>query len=283
MSESPNPVAALDKRRLRAQFAHAADTYDAVAVLQREIADRLMARLDVIKQIPRVVLDAGCGTGYCTRALARRYRQADVVGLDLAGSMAAQARRRRGWWSRQRYLCGDIERLPLAAASVDLIVSNLSLQWCEPTAAFAELRRVLRPGGLFMFTSFGPDTLNELRAAWQAVDGAVHVHTFQDMHVVGDALLHAGFADPVMDVDRFTLTYAAVDDLLRELKQLGAHNAAYGRSRSLTGKSRYQRFRSAYQAYAVAGRIPATYEAVYGHAWVPETPAGVPVQWRRRR
>lgn len=282
MNETLNPALVLDKRRLREQFAQAAPTYDAVAVLQREIADRLLARLNLIKQVPQMVLDAGAGTGYCTRALARRYRKARVLGLDLAWPMVAHARRAGGWFARERYVCGDLERLPLADASVDLVVSNLSLQWCEPATAFAELRRVLRPGGLLMFTSFGPDTLKELRAAWQAVDAAVHVHAFVDMHIVGDALVHAGFADPVLDVDRFTLTYADVDGLLRELKQLGAHNAAHGRPRALTGKSRYRQFKAAYEAQAVAGRIPATYEAVYGHAWAPATPAGVPVRWHRR-
>ena len=282
MNETPSPALKLDKRRLRTQFAQAAATYDAVAVLQREIADRLLARLDLIKQVPHVVLDAGAGTGYCTRALARRYRKARVFGLDLAWPMVDYARRAGGWFAREHYLCGDLERLPLADASVDLVVSNLSLQWCEPATAFAELRRVLRPGGLLMFTSFGPDTLQELRAAWQAVDAEVHVHAFVDMHIVGDALVHAGFADPVLDVDRFTLTYADVDGLLRELKQLGAHNAAHGRPRALTGKSRYRKFKAAYEAQAVAGRIPATYEAVYGHAWAPAAPTGAPIRWHRR-
>ena len=273
---------ALDKRRLRAHFARAAGTYDGAAVLQREVADRMLTRLDVVKQIPETILDAGCGTGYCTRALARRYRRARIVGLDLAAPMAAHARRAAGWFARPRFVCGDIEALPLPAASFDLIVSNLTLQWCDLGRSLGELRRVLRPGGLLMFTSFGPDTLSELRAAWRTTDAGVHVHAFLDMHDIGDALLHAGFADPVMDVDRLTMTYPGVEQVLHDLKALGASNAARGRARALTGKSRYARFKAAYEALARDGRIPVTYEVVYGHAWAPETARAAPITLVRR-
>ena len=285
MAESPPPGEegfVLDKHRLLAHFARAAGTYDGAAVLQREIADRMLARLDLVKPVPGVVLDAGCGTGYCARALARRYRGARILGLDLAAPMAARARRAAGWFARPRFVCGDIERLPLPAAGLDLVVSNLTLQWCNLDRALTELRRVLRPGGLLMFTSFGPDTLGELRSAWRAADPGLHVHAFVDMHDVGDALLRNGFADPVMDVDRVTMTYANVEQLLRDLKALGATNAARGRARALTGKSRYARFKSAYQALARDGRVPATYEVVYGHAWVPEATQSVTFTRRRR-
>ena len=266
---------ALDKRRLRLSFAQAADTYDAVAVLQREIADRLLARLEVVRLQPRAILDIGCGTGYDLRRLSQRYPRARVLGLDIAETMTQRARRRLGRWrrftGRSLFACGDAERLPLATASVDMVVSNLALQWCHPPAVFAEARRVLRPGGLFMFSTFGPDTLRELRAAWRAADDAAHVHSFIDMHDLGDMLIHAGFADPVMDMEAFTLTYADVRGVMRDIKQLGAHNMAVSRARGLTGKARFARFRAAYEALAQDGKIPATYEAVYGHAWAPET------------
>lgn len=264
-----SPAFLLDKPRLRRQFAHAAATYDAVAVLQRQVADRLLERLDLVRHIPEVVVDAGSGTGYCTRALARRYRGAQVYGLDVAWAMARAARRKAGWFGPRRYVCGDIEAMPIASGSVDLVVSNLALQWCRLDTVFAEFMRVLRPGGLLMFTSFGPDTLRELRAAWAAVDSGVHVHAFLDMHDVGDALVRAGFADPVMDMENFTLTYADVYGLLRDLKHIGAGNAAHGRARGLTGKRRFARFVAAYQAMARDRRLPATYETVYGHAWAP--------------
>ena len=268
---------ALDKRRMRESFEHATDTYDAVAVLQREIADRLLARLEVVRLQPKVILDIGCGTGYDARKLMKRYPRARVLGLDIVEAMANRARRNAGLWRRLTgrggFVCGDAERLPLAPASVDMVVSNLALQWCDPHTVFAEARRVLRPGGLLMFTTFGPDTLRELRDAWRVVDDAPHVHAFIDMHDIGDMLIHAGFADPVMDMEPFTLTYASVLEVMRDIKQLGAHNVALNRTRGLTGKARFARFRAAYESLARNGKIPATYEAVYGHAWVPETGA----------
>lgn len=270
-SDSP-----LDKRSLRSSFERAAAGYDEVAVLQRSIADRMLERLDVVKLVPASVLDIGSGTGYVTRALMHRYPRARMHAVDLAHAMVRQARARtrwRRWLARASgaFVCADLERLPFAEASFDMIVSNLTLQWCDPAVVFAECRRALRPGGLFMFTTFGPDTLTELRAAWHAADERPHVHGFLDMHDIGDLLVRAGFAEPVMDVERFTLTYADVLDVLRDLKRLGAHNAAHGRARGLTGKTSFMRFKQAYEAMRVDGRIPATYEAVYGLAWAPET------------
>lgn len=260
------PAVVLDKSCVRAAFERAAAGYDAAAVLQRTIAERMLERLEVIRCVPQRVLDVGCGTGYCTTHLASRYPEASAVGLDLAHNMLRAAQRHA---PHGAFVAGDAEALPLATASVDLLFSNLALQWCEPAAALAEFARVLRVEGVLMFSTFGPDTLQELRAAWRAADGAPHVHDFLDMHDIGDLLVHAGFADPVMDVERFTLTYADVSGVLRDLKALGAHNAAHGRARGLTGKGRFARFRAAYAALARDGRVPATYEVVYGHAWAP--------------
>ncbi len=271
MSKPPTPFA-LDRAQLRAAFDRAAGSYDAAAGLQREIADRLLERLEDIRLTPMQVLDVGCGTGYCSDRLARRYRGARIVGVDVAPAMLERARQ-RAWWHpsawRRRAVCGDAERLPFATASVDAIVSNLTLQWCQPAAAFAEFRRVLRPGGLLMFTSFGPDTLKELRAAWSSVDERPHVHSFLDLRDVGDLMLASGFADPVVDVERMTRLYPTVLDVLRNLKHIGAHNVAPARARGLTGKDRFAQFRRAYEAAAVDGAIPATYEVVFGHAWAP--------------
>jgi malonyl-CoA O-methyltransferase len=238
-------------------------------VLQHEIGRRMLERLDYVKMQPRRVLDIGCGTGVNTEALLKRYPKAEVIGLDFALPMLERTRKRGRWLRRPGCVCGDLDTLPLATHSVDLVFSNAAIQWSEdPPGAIAEMHRVLRPGGLLMFSSFGPDTLKELRHAWSEVDGAEHVHGFIDMHHYGDMMVAAGFADPVMDMENLCLTYDTVPDLMRDLKAVGANNAAAGRPRALTGKARLKRLGEVYEQYRGAdGRLPATYEVVYGHAW----------------
>lgn len=263
--------APIDKQRARRSFARAATGYDDRAVLQREIGDRLLERLDYVRLVPERVLDLGCGTGYTVAALHRRYRRAQIVALDFALPMLAQARRRGSWLRRPQCLCADAESLPLADGALDLIVSNATLQWCNDLQqTFSECLRVLRPGGLFMFTTFGPDTLKELRAAWSAVDGHSHVSPFADMHDLGDALVQARFADPVMDTERLTLTYSRLADLMADIKGIGAGNATRQRPRGLTGPRRLAALEQAYEVNRDQGRLPASYEVVYGHAWVPD-------------
>lgn len=269
MLDTAAPQAVLDKRQVRMAFERAAGTYDRCAVLQREIAKRMLERLDLVTCSPQMIIDVGCGTGYCTRALRQRYRRARVLGVDLAHGMLNEARKGAGWFGRQRFVCGDAGHLPFADDIADMVVSNLTLQWCDTDSVLAEFARVLRPGGLLMFTSFGPDTLRELRTAWQAVDDRAHVHDFVDLHDIGDALVHAGLADPVMDAEHFLLTYPDVETVLRELKALGAHNVSRARHRGLTGKGLFARFREAYAQQTRDGQIPASYEVVYGHAWAP--------------
>ena len=258
-----------DKDKARKSFARAAAVYDDAAVLQHEIGRRMLERLDYVRLEPRRVLDIGCGTGVATEALLRRYPKAEVIALDFALPMLAQARRRGRWLRRPRCLCADLDFLPLAADSIDLIFANAALQWsAQPAQTFADIARVLRPGGLFMFSTFGPDTLHELRAAWAAVDGQPHVHGFIDMHDYGDMLLGAGLADPVMDVERMTLTYGDAMQLMREIKIIGAGNASSGRQRGLVGRERIARVCAAYERFRGAdGRLPVSYEVVHGHAW----------------
>ncbi len=261
----------LDKSLARRAFERAAGTYDASAALQNEVGNRLVERLDFIRLQPRRILDLGAGTGVFTRVLDRRYRKADVIALDIAPAMLQQASARGGWWRRPRCVCGDAEALPFADASFDFIFSNLMLQWCaDLPATLLELRRVLAPGGLLMFTTLGPDTLSELRASWSAVDGYTHVNPFIDMHDVGDALLQARWAEPVMDAERITVTYRDLATLMLDLKHIGAHNVTRGRARGLTGKRRFQAFTAAYEQFRSDGVLPSTYEVVYGHAWSPQ-------------
>lgn len=260
-----------EKRQMRRAFEAAAETYDAAAELQNEIGDRLIERMDFIRLQPRRILDLGAGTGRFSAALLQRYRGAEVVALDIAHPMLAKARGRGGWLRRGPVcVCADGERLPFADDSFEFIFSNLMLQWCDDLeATFTELRRVLAPGGLLMFTTFGPDTLMELRASWEAVDGYTHVNRFVDLHDVGDSLVRTRWAEPVMDSERITVTYRELARLMRDLKDIGAHNVTHGRARGLTGRRRWAAFAAAYERFRTDGVLPASYEVVYGHAWSP--------------
>lgn len=260
---------ALDSRWVRRSFDRAAPTFDAAAVLFTEVRDNLLERLQLTKLTPRVVLDAGAGTGHGSRTLKRRYPGAVVVALDSSPQMLRAAARQQSWLRKFERVCADAELLPLADGSVDLIVSNLMLPWCNPEAAFAEFRRVLAPRGLLAFSAFGPDTLCELRSAWRQVDSHSHVHQFIDMHDLGDALVRNRFAAPVLDVERFTLRYLDVRTVAADLKATGARNATAGRAKGLTSPRKFAVMQAAYEKFRQEGRLPATYEVVFAHAWVP--------------
>ncbi len=260
----------LDKRQVRRAFERAARTYDAAAVLQRRLADEMLSRLAVVKFEPKTIFDVGCGTGYALRLLRTRYRRAAVFGLDIAPAMLARADKGRLWFRSKRLIAGDGECLPLRDGCVDLLFCNATLQWCDLDTTLREFARVLAPEGLLMFSTFGPDTLRELRLAWKQVDKNVHVHTFFDMHDIGDSLTRAQFRDAVVDVDYATLTYASVRDPLLDLKRIGSSNSAQDRARGLLGRKRFERYRLCMETLKDAdGRYPCTYEIVYGHAWAP--------------
>jgi malonyl-CoA O-methyltransferase len=279
----PKPIAELDYAEVRRSFDQAAASYDAHAVLQREVCDRLLERLGYTAVKPRRVLDVGTGTGYGLAHLRARHADAEFCALDIAPAMLAAARARLpqpGLMQRAlaqlspsaarptHLVCADMERLPLAANSVDLVWSSLALQWaCDLESTFRGFHRTLAPGGLLMFATFGPDTLKELRAAFAAVDDAPHVNRFLDLHDIGDMLIHAGFTSPVMEMEMLTLTYTDLRSLMRDLKGIGAHNAAAARRRGLRGKTAWRRLEQAYEANRVDGRLPATCEVIYGHAW----------------
>jgi len=264
----PQKLARLDRGGVRRAFDRASASYESAAVLQARVRTELLDRLGLVKLAPACVLDLGAGTARGTRELKRRYPGALVVALDIALGMLREARRNSRAFRRFERLCGDAFALPLKAASVDLVFSNLMLQWCDDLdGVIAELRRVLKPGGFLAFSTFGPDTLRELRTAWSRVDAALHVHDFIDMHDVGDALVRGGFAEPVLDVERIELTYPDVLTLTRDLKAIGAHNATTERARGLTGKGKWQALTREYESFRRAGRLPASYEVVYGAAW----------------
>lgn len=285
----------LEKGKIMAAFNRAAEHYEDEAVLQRTVAQSMVERLALVKINPVWILDVGAGTGTGARLLAKRYRGARIIQLDIAWHMLRVGKRHAPrFFSRQHFVQGDAEILPIPSRSVDMVYANLLLQWCNNLdQVFGEFRRVLRPSGLLMFTTFGPDTLKELRESWRASDECIHVSAFVDMHDIGDGLIRAGLAEPVMDVEYFTLTYADVYRLMRELKTLGSHNVATGRRHSLTGKGRLKRMINAYEAHRQGNCIPATHEVIYGHAWAPapghepaEAPPGVatfPIAELKRR
>ncbi|HJS91118.1 MAG TPA: malonyl-ACP O-methyltransferase BioC [Steroidobacteraceae bacterium] len=271
----------LDKAGVRAAFDAASTSYEAAAVLQARVAEELLSRLEPFDLRPAIILDLGAGTGRVSAQLRRRYRRSRVIALDLSPGMLREAHRHQRLWRRFERVCAEAARLPLQSASIDLVYSNLMLQWCEPVdEVLAEVRRVLRPEGFFVFSSFGTDTLRELRSAWAEADSYSHVNRFLDVRDLGDALMRAGLKEPVLDVDRTQLTYADGISLMRDLKALGARNATAGRPRSLLGRSRLQRVLSAYEAFRKDGRLPATYEIIYGAAWGEQPRASPPPEVR---
>jgi len=258
----------LDPHLVRRSFDRASSTYDAAAAVQAEIRARLLERLDIVRLQPTSVLDLGAGTGHASRELKRRYPAAQVLALDSSLSMLRESARQQRLLRKFSPVCADAHRLPLRSQSFDLVLSNLLLEWChDPDAVFAEAARVLRPKGLFTFTTLGPDTLKEVRELWRGVDPFTHVHRFIDMHDFGDALLRAGFVEPVMDTERLTVTYRDLPTLLAELRGSGARNIARGRPRGLTGRERGAVVRSRSQELGRNGPLRISVEVVHGHAW----------------
>ena len=267
------------KLKVQRAFDKASSRYDEAAVLQKEVTQRMLERLDFIKIEPERVLDLGCGTGFALDDLLARYKKAQCYAVDLAPNMLKLARKRGRLLRRPKVICADAEALPFADSSFDLIFSSLMMQWVDDLDAFfAEVQRVLKPGGLFLFASFGPDTLKELRMSWAKVDDDAHVNMFMDMHDVGDAMIRMRYADPVMDVEHFVLTYNDVTALLRDLKYIGAHVVKDKTNKGLMSKQRFAALDEAYNEHKQGDKLPATYEIVYGHGWgSDQTPPQMPM------
>ena len=246
--------------QVRAAFNKASDNYEENGFLQKEIATRLNAKLDIISTNPKVILDLGAGTGLLSRQLSKRFVDSQLICLDFAQNSLKNN-------PTPHKICANANHLPLADNSVDIVISSLMMQWCpDLKQLFSEIHRVLKDDGLILFSTFGPDTLKELKKSWSVVDNETHVNTFTDMHDIGDQLLQNGFQSPVMEMEHLTLTYQSVIDLLRDLKAIGAQSVN-SRSKSLMGKDKFQLMIQMYESYRQDGKLPATYEVIYGHAW----------------
>ncbi len=258
-----------DPQRIRNAFDRAAESYDQAAVLQKEVCKRLLEKLEVVRLSPQWILDAGSGTGEAVGPLQKKYKKAEVVVLDLSERMLKKAAGQGALFRKPHQVCANIELLPFADNSFDLLFSSLAMQWCNDLGAtLVEFKRVLKPGALLQFATFGPDTLKELRASWQQVDAAVHVNSFIDMHDIGDGLLQAGFAEPVMESEIITVNYQEVDTLMQDLRDIGANVTASGHRQGLLTRNMLKQLREAYEIYRQQEVLPASYEIVYGHAWV---------------
>ena len=259
----------LDKSAVKKSFNRCAGQYDDSAVLQEEVLSRLLERLDYIKAQPELIVDLGCGTGSAIKPLRKRYKKSQIVALDMADEMLAISKKKYGLFDRKWLINADMERLPLKDNCVDLLFSSLALQWSNDLAeGFKEFKRVGRKGGLLMFTTFGVNTLHELRQSWAQVDSSPRVHQFMDMHDIGDMMLVAGLSQPVMDMEEITMQYSSFKNLLSDLKSIGATNAERGRQRGLMTAAKLKRLQQAYEQIAFAdNQYSATYEIVYGHAW----------------
>lgn len=271
------PERDIDVAAAKRRFQRAATTYGDVSVLAREVERRMQERLQYIRHVPRRLLDAGCGPGDGMALLRERFPEAGLIGLDIAPAMAQSAYRARTLLARARellsgagcsYVCADLARLPLAPGCVGMVWSNLALGWAaDAGAALAEFGRVLEPQGLLMFSTYGPDTLKELRSSFAKVDGYAHVHRFIDMHDLGDMLVSAGFADPVMDMEIVTIAYAQLSGLARDLRLSGQSNVHPARRRGLMAPGAWAGMAAEYESLRRDQRLPATFEIVYGHAW----------------
>ena len=278
-------MSAIELSTVRRHFDRAAAGFHTASVLHKRVGTELVERLSLVDLSPRHILDLGCGTGWCTALLSQQFGQSAVVGLDLSEAMLRAGEKTTG----SGFINGDAHRLPLADQCVDLIFSNLLLPWCDTQIVFSEACRVLRPGGLFTFSSCGPDTLRELAAAWAMVDEDPHVHAFSDMHDLGDSLAQSGFSEPVMDVEMLTFTYRTLEALVTDLRATGARNALSSRLRGLRGRGQGQRLKLAYESFrSEDGTLPLSWEVIYGVAWRPAqrvpdhlSPDGIPVRVSR--
>lgn len=262
--KDPGPFVPADVRR---RFDAAAPQFADHDFVHTATRDGLFARLDpMLVDNASTVLDLGCAAGAAVRPLARRFRGARIVGVDVSQHMLTRARAARGWFTKASYVRADAAALPFPDHAVDVVFSNLLLPWiADPAEVVTEVARVLRKGGLFAFATLGPDSLHAIRQAWERVDDEPHVATFPDMHDLGDTLVRAGLVDPVLDVDRLAVSYRDTGRLFDDLTAAGARNSLAGRRRTLTGRKRFESMRGELDRGSDPIRIEL--ELVFGHAW----------------
>ncbi len=261
----------INKIALAQQFGRAASTYEDAAVLQKEVGFRLIDRLLGLNLKPKTILDLGSGTGFFTQHLQQHFPRAKVFSLDIAEGMIRYSKNIISEGSDPsvqsiHHVCGDAEFLPFKTHCFDLVFSNLAFQWCQQlTLLYNEINRVLKPKGSLLFTTFGPDTLQELRSCIEKLGSNQHIHLFMDMHHIGDLLLHTGFSDPIVDMEMMTLLYDEFFSLKQDLKMIGANFAPtkkiFNRKINLSSVSKtYELFRNN------SGQLPASFEVIYGYA-----------------
>lgn len=251
-------------------FSRASTTYDRYSRIQDLALKELIERVRLLKIQPKVVLDLGCGTGKLTRELKHLFPRAKVYGMDVSYGMVGYSKHQEPWFKRAHFINADAHSLPFDSQSIDLVVSNLMIHWCNDIdTVLKELARVLIGDAPLFFTTLGPATLHEIQSAWHDIDDAPHVHPFLDMHHLGDGLLKTGFRDPVMDRHDHTLYFNSVREAMDSLRLIGAQNQLTHRRKTLTSKSRFKCFESNYAKLAVQSGLPLSYELIFGHARAP--------------
>lgn len=253
-------------RDIQRRFDRAATSFDNSDFVHQVTREGLVDRLEPLLLEPTTILDLGSATGATGRLLRKRFKRAHIVSFDLSQPMLRQGRKQKAWFSRTSFVQGDANHLPFAVAAFDMVVANQLLPWApEPRPVFDEVARVLVPGGVFAFATLGPDSLREIARAWARVDSNVHVNRFADMHNIGDGLVGAGLSDPVLDVDRLSVSYESADKLFADLTQAGARNALTDRARGLAARGSFTAMTAALAD--MQGRITLDLELVYGHCW----------------
>ncbi len=252
----------IDKDKVRHSFSSAVSTYDGFASLQRKVGLELLDKSDSFAE--KIILDVGCGTGFLAQEILLKPFIQQMIAIDIALPMVQATKNKLEPVSAVQYICADTEKLPLLNGTVDQVISNLALQWCQNlTAVFNGFKRIFKPDGQILFSTFGPATLQELKTSWAEVDNYTHVNSFYSVDKLILFLEQAGFKDIHTEVKRYQSNYRTVIELMRELKGIGAHNVLSGRNRNMTSKTQMQKMVDAYEKHRINNFIPATYEIIF--------------------